>query len=548
MPSPGDGQSNSKRKPYYLAATAGSSPTRSESRPGSSVAGDNATENTLPSYNLPKRSPEIFLGWRLLLMGSWLNILMIFIPISCIIDVTHAKSRGLLFIFSVLSLIPLVKLHDISTRELGVRIGGSKTGLVNASMSNIVEMVVAFSALRKCELRVVQSSLIGSMLSKLLLVLGLCLFAGGVRFSEQDFDATATQLHSSLLSLSVGAVLLPAAYHFALSGNRDLASQLQMENILHMSHGVSIVLLFIYGSYLFFQLWSHTYLYNDSNKNKTRTSLSSYGDVSRALNSCECSQNFRSSAPSSLPSPPRNIYLTSWSPHSASETTLTVPTDLRGDKSRDGIPMSRDDTLARSYSSNGSSYSALLGEKGPPDSHGNTFYDAVEEERKPQLSLFLTLLSLTIVTVAVAITADRLVESMDGISKTIRKEWVALILLPAVSSVAECMTAVNVSVKDQLNFAISVAVGSTVQTALFVIPFMVTLAWTMGKPLALLFDPFESLVLYISVQVMTYVMADGKSNYLEGIVLLCLYVIIAVSFWFYPVSSLSSSLAVCTAT
>jgi Ca2+:H+ antiporter len=53
-----------------------------------------------------------------------------------------------------------------------------------------------------------------------------------------------TQLHSSLLSLSVAAVLLPAAYHFALRGNSHIASQMQMQNILSMSHGVSIVLLF----------------------------------------------------------------------------------------------------------------------------------------------------------------------------------------------------------------------------------------------------------------------------------------------------------------
>ncbi|KAJ7126963.1 hypothetical protein C8R44DRAFT_109941 [Mycena epipterygia] len=495
--------------------------------PSSSPAGrDNATRDTLPSYNISKRPQGFFFGWRLILLGSWLNILMICIPISCIMDITHAKSRGLIFIFSVLSLIPLVKLHDVSTRELAIRIGGSKTGLVNASMSNIVEIVVAISALRKCELRVVQSSLIGSMLSKLLLVLGLCLFAGGVRFSEQGFDATATQLHSSLLSLSVGAVLLPAAYHFSLSGNAHIASQLQMQNILHMSHGVSIILLFIYGSYLFFQLCSHTHLYKDGNKNKIRVSDDAFAGETISPNSRRTS-----SSPVRL-SPPRNIYIASRSPYSASEVTLAVPEQhAKSGGDLGGITVSRDDSLGQTFSSNKSNSSAPLVEKPQAETQDMSYEESgTRDERKPQLSIFLIVLLLTLVTVAVAITADRLVESMDSISKTIRKEWVALILLPA----------------DQLNFAISVAVGSTIQTALFVIPFMVSLAWAMGKPLALLFDPFESLVLYISVQVMTYVMADGKSNYLEGVVLLCLYIIIAVSFWFYPVWSLSSSLAVCT--
>ncbi|KAJ7364069.1 hypothetical protein DFH08DRAFT_265638 [Mycena albidolilacea] len=492
-------------------------------------------KDTLPSYKAPDRPQSWLFGWRIVLMGSWLNILMIFIPISYIVGFIYPGSGHLIFIFSVLSLIPLVKFHDVATRELAIRIGGSKTGLVNASLSNIVEIVVAFSALRQCELRVVQSSLIGSMLSKLLLVLGLCLFAGGVRFSEQGFDPTATQLHSSLLSLSVGAVLLPAAYHFALSGSSEIESHLQAHNILSMSHGVSVVLLFIYGSYLFFQLYSHTHLFQTGLKkpNVTRRSSGLYEEHHyRGYDSSSTSLPLR------MPLP-RNIYLTPRSAYSASDTTLAIAAhDSNIDAGCGGIPMSR--------GSNDSS--VFLVEKQEHRLPHDGIRVTGDELRQPRLSLFLTVILLLFVTVAVAITADRLVESMDSIDSTIQKPYVALIILPAVSSIAECMTAMTVSVKDDLSFAISVAVGSTIQTALFVIPLMVTLAWGMGKPLALLFDPFESLVLYISVQIMTSVMGDGKSNYLEGIVLLCLYVILAVSFWFYPAWSPSSSLAVCSPT
>jgi len=90
-------------------------------------------------------------------------------------------------------------------------------------------------------------------------------------------------------------------------------------------------------------------------------------------------------------------------------------------------------------------------------------------------------------------------------------------------------------------------VGSSIQTALFVIPFMVILGWILDKPLPLLFDPFESIALYISVNVMTYVVGDGKSNWLEGAILICFYINIAVSFWFYPGSTYSSTLGRCTA-
>lgn len=93
-------------------------------------------------------------------------------------------------------------------------------------------------------------------IGNIVLVLGLCFFAGGMRFSEQGFDPSgcdiikyqiqlincipaATQIHSSLLSLSVGAVLLPAAYHFTLGSPGDASFETQKQNILHMSHGVS---------------------------------------------------------------------------------------------------------------------------------------------------------------------------------------------------------------------------------------------------------------------------------------------------------------------
>jgi len=168
----------------------------------------------------------------------------------------------------------------------------------------------------------------------------------------------------------------------------------------------------------------------------------------------------------------------------------------------------------------------------PPPGHDSVL--STESFKEPRLSLTLTLLLLTIVTVLVTFNAEELVESMDGITMSISKQWVGLILLPAVSSIPECVTAMNVSVKDQLGLSVSVAVGSAIQITLFIIPFMVSLAWGLDKPLALLFDPFESVVLYIAVQTMSHVVADAKSNWLDGVILISLYVIIAVSFWYYP--------------
>ncbi|KAF8199545.1 Sodium/calcium exchanger protein-domain-containing protein [Pholiota molesta] len=505
-----------------------------------------------------------FHGWRIA-MGSWLNVLLVLIPISWAMTITLKASHGLTFAVCILALIPLVRLHDLSTRELANRIGGSKTGLLNGSMSNFVEIVVAISALRKCELQVVQSTLIGSMLSKLLLVLGLCFFAGGMRFSEQGFDATATQVHSSLLSLSVGALLLPAAYHFTL-GNAVLDnSDSQTQAILHMSHAVSIVLLFIYLAYLLFQLWSHTYLYNDEYNQKSNkhsaTMRHQRGPHRKASHQAIPVKRTLSQADISLEEIP--ILSSRRRPSTTSLSTTSDQTmynkserpfekEIRRPPSismihlgcEGGYPMSRGSSLNSSgFSSDGIAFAPCDLEVEQKCSVPLDSPTPEIPKKAPQLSWFLTLFLLIVVTGAVAVTVDWLVEAMDEISMTIRKEWVGLILLPAISSVAECITAVKVSVKDELTLSVSVAVGSAIQTALLVIPFTVILGWITNKPLSLLMDPFQSMVLYIAVHTMGYVVADGKSNWLEGVILICLYVIIAVSFWFYP--GMDTSIAVC---
>ncbi|THV07398.1 hypothetical protein K435DRAFT_332413 [Dendrothele bispora CBS 962.96] len=577
---------------------------------------------------------ELMQGWKFLLFGSWLNVLLLVVPAAWAISILIPQYHGLVFIFCLLALIPLVKLHEVCTHELAIRIGGSKAGLVNATLSNTVEIVVAFSALRKCELQVVQSSLIGSILGKLLLILGLSFFAGGLRFSEQGFDATANQIHSSLLSISVSAVLLPAAYHFALSGNSDVVTPHQRDHILDMSHGVSIILIVIYTLYLIFQLVSHTHLYEDLakrsrrlslkvapmfhlNKSQTLTPSSSYKSVGSdsdsknipsAISPSSSSSGSLSGStsgsqlPSGSRSPPVYPSFIPGTPYlspmqrglsNASDVTLADPEiaahPITGDttirlvedhhgmghvmfKDHDGSIVGshlvgdlKNFGGSRMHSQNlpfsdqmvdvplDSIHSSWSNSKGSRNQASTTASDGKSRHasevtlQEPNMSVFLTIMTLILVTIAVAFTADWLVEAMDEISTTISKQWIGLILLPAVSSIAECGNAIGGSVQDKLTFSIGVAVGSSIQTALFVIPLMVTLAWGMGKPLALLFDPFESVVLYISVQTMTHVVADGKSNWLEGAILICLYVIIAVSFWFYPGSLLPVSLgAVCT--
>ncbi|KAJ7034989.1 Calcium/proton exchanger [Mycena alexandri] len=414
------------------------------------------------------QAPGVWRSIRSIILASWLNLLLVFIPISWAFNFADKEQHTLIFVFSFLAIIPLAKLLAFATDELSMRVGQTLAGLLNATLGNAVELIVAIIALVKCQLHVVQSSLIGSVLSNLLLVLGMCFFAGGVKYSEQGFGASATQLNSSLLTISVIAVLLPAAFRFSVTNETDPDS---LNDILKVSHGVALILLFIYASYLFFQLYSHATLYaNDS------------GDIIKSTKYAPRDHKPKANA-------------------TGTETTTTaVPSDAEGS---------------------------------PQVEHEE---EEEEEEEVPQLSLYMTLGLLAVVTVVVAVTAEWLVDSIDGLVSTgsITKEFVGIILLPIVGNAAEHVTAVSVSVKDKLTLSLGVAVGSSIQIALFVIPFIVTLAWILGKPLTLLFDPYEAISLFLAVITVNYVVQDGKSNWLEGMILMCLYLILATTFFFYP--------------
>jgi Ca2+:H+ antiporter len=302
----------------------------------------------------------------------------------------------------------------------------------------------------------------------------MCFFAGGLKYSEQGFGASAAQLNSSLLTISVIAILLPAAFNFTAS---SLSTDEEDRDILSVSHGVALILLIIYGGYLWFQLYSHTALYKDEGD-----------DVAKSTIYSPRTHHFRR----------KNKDVES--PGSTSVFTSTVVTEAE--------------------------CKAEAECKETPE---------VELET-PQMTVWMTICLLAVVTALVAVTAEWLVDSINGLTDSghITKEFVGVILLPIVGNAAEHVTAVTVSVKDKLNLSIGVAVGSSIQIALFVVPFIVTLGWILGKPLTLLFDPYESIAMFLSVLTVNYVVQDGKSNWLEGFILMGLYLILAVTFWYYP--------------
>eukprot|EP00966_Prymnesium_polylepis_P189234 4384063-Prymnesium_polylepis.1 len=132
-------------------------------------------------------------------------------------------------------------------------------GLLNATFGNVTEMIVSLFAIKSGLLRVVQLSLLGSVLSNLLLVLGCSFLLGGFRYKEQHFSADTVRANTSLLMLGMITLLLPAMLDIT-------NTQLHDDDSLTLSRICSLILLIVYVGFLVFQLKTHTYLFEGTPK------------------------------------------------------------------------------------------------------------------------------------------------------------------------------------------------------------------------------------------------------------------------------------------
>ncbi|KAL4733155.1 Sodium/calcium exchanger protein-domain-containing protein [Aspergillus similis] len=157
---------------------------------------------------------------------------------------------------NAVAIIPLAGLLSHATECVASRMGDAIGALLNVTFGNAVELIIFIIALVKNEIRIVQASLLGSILANLLLILGMAFLLGGLRFQEQIYNSTVTQMSACLLSLAVTSLLLPTAFHASFKD-----SDVAMDKTLKVSRGTSVVLLLVYVLYIVFQLKSHAYLY-----------------------------------------------------------------------------------------------------------------------------------------------------------------------------------------------------------------------------------------------------------------------------------------------
>ena len=156
-----------------------------------------------------------------------------------------------------------------------------------------------------------------------------------------------------------------------------------------------------------------------------------------------------------------------------------------------------------------------------------------EEKEDPKMTTKDAWILLILATVLVGWMAEVLVHSVDAAAEGwgLPTLFIGVILLPFFGNAAEHFTAVLVAGKDKMDLSLAIAIGSSVQIAVFVAPLMVLFAWALGVNLSLEFGILETAATFMSVLVANFILNDGKTNWLEGVMLLACYTILAFSFF-----------------
>lgn len=163
-------------------------------------------------------------------------------------------------------------------------------------------------------------------------------------------------------------------------------------------------------------------------------------------------------------------------------------------------------------------------------------HDRHKDLRKAKLTLTESIVALMLALMFVSFMAVFLVKEIHFMvnERHISDAFVGLILIPVVEKAAEHITAVDEAYDNQMNFALSHVLGASIQTALLNTPIVVFVGWGLGYDMSLNFELFDAVVLILAIMVVGNFLRDEKSDYLEGALCVFVYILIAVTAWYYP--------------
>ncbi len=352
-------------------------------------------------------------------------------PVAVVLELAGAGGLWV-FVVSCLAIIPLAGLMGRATENLAETMGAGIGGLLNATFGNAAELIIALIALSKGPemYPLVKASITGSIIGNVLLVLGLSILVGGLRYPRQQFNRTAAGMGATMLALASIGLIVPTLHFYVARAGAEASGQ--AHSLETLSEEIAAILAVIYILSLVFSLRTHRHLFS-----------------------------------------------------------------------------------------------------GPEaEAHGASAGHEPEWNRKVAVTILLA------ATVGVAWMSEMLVGSVEHAAESMgmTRVFVGVIVVAVIGNAAEHSTAVLMALKDKMDLAFHIAVGSGMQIALFVAPTLVFASMLMGHPhpLDLHFTALEVIAVTLSVAVLALVASDGESHWMEGVMLLGVYAIFALAFYHLP--------------
>lgn len=546
---------------------------------------------------------------KVVLFSTKICILLLFVPIALALG--HAGgniSPGPIFFFSVLAIVPLAERLGFVTEEVAAHTNETLGGLLNATFGNVTELIVSLMALRNGDTRLVKLSLLGSILTNTLLVLGASFFFGGLKYSEQTHNRKGAQLNAGLLLLSVLSLTLPSVMsETSMSGTTEEEKE---RDILRVSRVSSVFLLAGYMAFLVFQLKTHKHMFVSENKNedggeedhekkakeekkkkamrRTGSTESMFKMKTSSMENLRATlKNMASSSSTSNPKPilarkaereddeesgrgsvvpqppvspiPENAVKNSGALDITNAGGGSKLAKLRWQSAVKDIAQKKElnmlkwgsvltqvstqtrvNSMQRKLSQLNKKLTETLSGKDAGEDDKNILFgfergdEMAYEHKDDSLTKVSAMIWLAVITGFIASLSDVLVGSIDGAAHQwgVPMAFIATIVLPLVGCAAEITAAVMFARKNKMDISIGVAIGSSTQFALLVIPVTVLIGWMISVPMNLDFGLFESASLLVVVLVVNANVVDGTSNWLKGAMLLCAYACLATSIWF----------------
>ncbi|MDQ0876657.1 Ca2+:H+ antiporter [Paenibacillus sp. V4I3] len=323
----------------------------------------------------------------------------------------HLNST-LQFVIACIAIIFVAGFLGKATESVAHYAGERVGGFLNATFGNAAELIIAFFLVRDGLFDVVKASLTGAIIGNLLLVLGLSIFAGGLKFKEQSFNVKLASHNSSLMILGVVALFIPAIF----------AGGLTTKETSTMSMIVAILLIVAYLLWLLFSMVTHK----------------------------------------------------------------------------------------------------------------NILSDEAIEHGEAAWSKGTSILFLILATVMVAFTSEWLVGTLEEVTHRfgLSELFVGAFLIAIIGNAAEHSAAVMMAMKNKMGAAVEIAIGSSLQIALFVAPVLVLVSFFVsGTPMNIIFTTYELAAIGVAVFITKSITQDGSTNWYEGLLLLVVYIILGVVFF-----------------